>query len=484
MTLLLGRVTNAMRQPDLAGNRAPVADEIDMAKCTVSGQLPPGLVGTFARNGPNPAFEPIGRYSVLDGDGMVHAVTFHDDGSVSYRNRWIRSRGLLAEVAHGAAIYPGLGDVMNFPDRALTGSAGPVKNPANTHLVSHSGRMLALWEGGLPTELTGAFDTIGEYDFSGRLRGPMTAHPRLDPRTGEMLIFGYSLFAPYLTYSVVDPDGTLSHHVELDLPAPVMMHDMVMTEHHAVFLDSPYVFDLANLGNGPMVRWMPENGCRVGVLPRRGGASEIRWFEIEPGYVQHFWSGWADGDRIEFSGCRYPAPDFGIDNTTPLDERSAKDLTARPARYWVDLATGTAGWEPTDDLEGDFNRINPAFDGVETRYQYMSGFTQSGRHLGDFDAIVRYDRHTGTRTMWSAGRHGHVGESVFASDPASDGAEDAGWLLNIVYFDDRDTSDLVILDARDVDAGPIATVHMPRRVPFGFHANWFTPADLPATAGF
>lgn len=468
---LVGRVVNEARQPDLEGNKAPVATEIDVADCPVSGELPAGLRGSFVRNGPNPLFEPIGRYNVLDGDGMLHEVAFGDRG-VRYRNRWIRSRGLRAELAHGAAIYPGLGSVMSFPDRSLTGDAGPVKNPANTHIIEHAGRRLALWEGGLPTEVTADLDTIGEYDFDQRLTGAMTAHPRLDPRTGEMLMFGYSLFEPYLRYHVVDADGTLSHSVELDLPVPVMIHDFVITERHAVFLFSPLVFDLANLGRGPLVRWMPEMGARIGVMPRRGAADQIRWFDVEPGHVQHFWSGWEDGDRIELHGCRYDAPDFGIDDSTALDQRSARDHNARPARYWVDLSEGRAGWEPMDDLEGDFNRINPAYDGVKVRHLYMSGFTQPDRHLGDFDAIVKYDDASGARTVWSAGPTGHVGESVFAADPNGT-AEDDGWLLNAVYYSDRDATDVVVLDARDVAAGPIATVHLPRRMPFGFHANWF-----------
>jgi carotenoid cleavage dioxygenase len=472
---IIGRVTNQAQQPDLLDNRFPVADEIDAYRCRVSGELPEALRGTFVRNGPNPAFEPIGRYSLLDGDGMLHAVRFAEDG-VSYRNRWVRSRGLMAEVDHGAAIYPGLGDVLNFPPRELTGDAGPVKNPANTHVIEHAGRWLALWEGGLPTEVTPDLDTVGEYDFDGALRSPMTAHPRLDPRTGEMVMFGYSLFEPYLRYHVVDADGTLSHSIAIDLPEPVMIHDLVITEHHAVILDAPMVFDLDNIGKGPMVRWRPDRETRIGVIPLRGSAEDIRWFPVEPGYVQHFWSAWEDDGRIEFTASRYQNPDFGIDNTTELSERSAKDHHALPARFWVDLAAGTAGWEPLDDLHGDFNRINPAYDGVRTQHRYMAGFTRTDRHLGDFDAIVKYDDSTDTRHLWSAGETGHVGESVFAADPAGT-REDDGWLLNAVYHHDRDATDLVVLDARDVAAGPVATVHLPRRVPFGFHANWFPEVD-------
>jgi carotenoid cleavage dioxygenase len=365
---------------------------------------------------------------------------------------------------------------MEFPDRSLTGDAGPVKNPANTHIVRHAGRWLALWEGGLPTEVTPGLDTIGEYDFDGRLRGAMTAHPRLDPFTGEMLFFSYSLFAPFLRYGVVSAEGELVHQVAIDLPAPVMMHDFVITEDHAVFLDSPIVFNMDSLGQGPMVSWKPENGTRIGVMPRRGTAEDLRWFEIEPGHVQHFWSGWVEGDRIELSGSRFEAPDFGIEPDAPLDEPTASNEPGRPARFWVDLAAGTAGWEPIDDLGGDFNRINDDRNGRRVRWLYMSAFTEPGRSIGDFDTIVKYDETDGTRTMWSSGPHGHVGETVFAPDP--DGtAEDDGWLLNVVYDEGRDASDLVVLDARDVAAGPVATVHLPRRVPFGFHANWFPTQD-------
>ncbi len=165
-----GTVTNAAHQPDLLGNLAPVPDELDVADLAITGELPAALRGSFVRNGPNPLFEPIGRYHLLDGDGMLHGVTL-EEGRASYRNRWVRSQGLEAELALGRAVYPGLGNVTDFPDRSLTGDAGPVKNVANTHVIRHAGRWLALWEGGLPTEVTPDLDTVGEWDFGGRLRG-------------------------------------------------------------------------------------------------------------------------------------------------------------------------------------------------------------------------------------------------------------------------------------------------------------------------
>jgi carotenoid cleavage dioxygenase len=467
---LIGHVTSDEGQPDLEGNMFPVDAEVDIASLDVTGHLPDGLRGSFVRNGPNPLFQPLGRYHMFDGDGMLHGITFAD-GTASYRNRWIRSRGLQAEIGLGRAVYPGLGDVMNFPDPSLVGDAGPVKNPANTHIIRHAGRYLALWEGGLPTEVTAGLDTIGEYDFGGRLRGAMTAHPRLDPRTGEMFFFAYSVFEPVIRYYVVDAEGSLVHRAKLEIPAPVMMHDFVITEHHAVFLDSPIVFDIANLDEGAMVAWRPENGTRIGVMPRYGAAEEVRWFEIDPGHVQHFWNGWVEGDRIEFSGTRFERPDFGL-GESGADGSPDRHVPPYPARFWVDLAAGTAGWEQTDDLGGDFARFNDDYDGVRSRYHYMSAVVAPGRRLGDFDSVVRYDDATGERQVWNAGPHGHVGESVFAPDPAGE-AEDDGWLLNAVHDSSTDRTDICVLDAQDVAAGPVARVHLTHRMPFGFHANWF-----------
>lgn len=466
-----GTVTNARHQPFLAGNLFPVDREID-AGCEVIGEIPGGLAGDFVRNGPNPMFEPIGRYHMFDGDGMLHRVRF-GDGAPTYRNRWIHSRALDAEIRQGRGLYPGLAEIMNFPDPALVGDAGPIKNPANTHIVRHAGRHLALYEGGPPTEVTADLDTVGEYDFAGRLAGAMTAHPRLDPRTGDMVFFAYSPFPPYLRYHVADASGALVHSIEIDLPTnvPVMLHDFVITEHYSVLLDSPARFNLTGQGTD-MVRWQPELGCRLGVIPRLGAADDIRWFDIEPHHVQHYWNAWEDGDRIVLSGSRLAHADFGMDTGDAVESSTADATAGRPADFWIDLAAGTAGWSARDDLGGDFCRFDDRRVGVANRFDYMSAFLGANDVIGDFDTIVKYDTTTGDRTLWHAGEHGHVGEAVFAPDPTGT-AEDDGWLLSAVYDSADDRSEVVVLDARDVAAGPVARVRIPQRMPFGFHANWF-----------
>ncbi len=472
---LTGHVTNAAGQGDLGGNMFPVDHEIDAPRCEVIGEIPAGLRGSFVRNGPNPMFEPIGKYHMFDGDGMLHGVDF-EDGTASYRNRWIRSRGLGAEIRLGKAIYPGLSDVMNFPDPSLTGDAGPVKNPANTHIVRHAGKLLALWEQGLPTEIAPDLETIGEWDFNGALQGAMTAHPRIDPFTGEMFFFAYNFFPPFLSYYVVDANGAIIRQVGIDMPAPVMMHDMLITEHYSVFMDSPLVFDMDALASGDsMVQWKRENGTRLGIIPRMGDAEDVRWFEVPTSHVQHFWNAWENGNRIEISGVRFEEVDFGIESEASDKESGVETNAGCPARYWIDLDTGTAGSEYFDDFNGEFCRFNDDLTGRETNALYMSGFTRPDADPGDFDTVVKYDTTTDTRSLWYSGDHGHIGEGVFAPNP--DGtAEDDGWIVNSMHNSDTGQSEVIVLDAQRIEDGPIARVQIPQRMPFGFHANWF-PAN-------
>jgi carotenoid cleavage dioxygenase-like enzyme len=264
--------------PHLLGQYRPVHDEIDADRLEVIGELPPALVGTYVRNGPNPLLAPSGAYHLFDGDAMLHGVRLDGSGA-AYRNRWVRSKGMLAEAEAGRPLFSGLAG-FELPPADVVANVGMMKNTANTHVISHAGRMLALMEASPPTEIDpDSFATLGEFSFGGALSGPMTAHPKVDPATGNLCFFGYSPVPPYLRYHVASPDGTLLSTTEIELPRPVMMHDFVITERHAVFFDLPAVFDLTALMEGrPFTRWEPELGARVGVM-NLDGTGDVAWME-------------------------------------------------------------------------------------------------------------------------------------------------------------------------------------------------------------
>jgi len=459
-------VLNTNRDPYLSGVYAPVGDERDAVDLRVTGQLPEALVGTFLRNGPNPMFQPKGRYHIFDGDGMLHALTFDGSASPRYRNRWVRTAGLAVEERAGHAVYGGMANG-DFPTAEETGGGPTMKNVANTNVIRHAQRILCLWEAGLPTEVTLDLDTIGEHDFNGTFAGPFTAHPKLDPATGEMFAFGYSAVPPYLRYFVVGGDGRVVNSVDLELPAPVMMHDFAITERHAVFLDAPAVFDFQSFARGePMVQWLPDNGTRFGVMDRNGDGSDIVWIETDPCYVFHFLnaSSSEDGRRVTVDACRLARMDIGLER-----DGGTAEADAWLNRFTIDLDARTVAREQVGDLPGDFPRVPAAMEGRPQRYGYYSTFSSGHPDGGEFDSVTKVDFESSATITRFYGRAQVCGEAVFAPDPARAG-EDGGWLLN--YVTDRTTlsTDFVVLDAATLDE--VARVHLPGRVPFGFHGNW------------
>jgi len=341
-----------------------------------------------------------------------------------------------------------------------------MKNNANTHFVRHAGRYLALMEAGKPTEMTRDLATIGEFDFGGRLEGPMTAHPKIDPETGEMIFFGYSPIPPYLQYYVADKRGEIVHHAVIDIPTPVLMHDFAVTRNYTIFLDSPVVFDVAAMFRGePGIRWEPELGTRLGVLPRRGSARQVRWFEIDSCSVVHFFNAW-DHDRV----IEIYAPSF---NSMPGGLRfhdPEQTEEPYPCHWSIDLEAGTVKGGRIDDCPGEFPRINDELACRQTRYLYNT-LARDWAFEFNFNGVIKYDLESGSSAQFVHGPGQTSGEHVFA--PYPDGcAEDDGWLLSVVSDQATRTSVLAVLDARDVAAGPVARVKLPRRVPIGFHANW------------
>ncbi|MCW2558725.1 MAG: 9-cis-epoxycarotenoid dioxygenase [Mycobacterium sp.] len=423
------------------GNYAPVADELTEYALPVEGAIPPELDGWYLRNGPNPRQATAHWFT---GDGMIHGVRIEDGQAKWYRNRWVRTDSFIED----------------FPLYGPDGSRNLRAAKANTHVVNHAGKTLALVESSLPYEISNDLDTIGAYDFGGKLIDSMTAHPKICPTTGELHFFGYgNIFEPHVTYHRADANGDLVISRPLDVKALTMMHDFALTAQHVIFMDLPIVFnlDVAMKGEGDMpYRWDDAYGARLGVMRRDDPFGEVRWFEIDPCYVFHVANAHdsADGKSVVLQAIRYP--ELWRDN-------GGFDADGVLWSWTIDLTAGTVSERQLDDRNIEFPRIDDRLAGLPARYSVS---------VGDHN-WVRHDLPTGEAVEHDLGTGG-PGEAVFVPSGSGTADESNGYYLGYVYDPARDGSDLVILDASDFAGEPVATIHLPQRVPYGFHGNWIS----------
>jgi carotenoid cleavage dioxygenase len=452
----------------LAGNNRPVRDELDVPPARVVGEVPAELRGRFLRNGPNPR---TGWSAHLyDGDGMVHSLELDGGAAGPYRNCYVRTP-LWAHP--GTSRFDLAYDpVTRLVDHRVT--------TANTHVVAHAGRLLALEEGGLPYELTPDLATVGPFDFGGALATPMTAHPKLCPITGELLFFGYQLRPPYVTVHVASPAGALVASRPVAVPAPTMMHDFAVTATRVVLFDSPLVFDLAAAAEGGSPwRWDDDHGARIGVLSRSALDAPVRWFGVEPGHLSHALNAHdsADGgDRVVLTGTRLPR-EVGSGSGSGSGSGGVGGGLPVLHRWTIDLASGRVAEEPLDDTPSEYPRLADDRTGLPHRFGYTTSFVLAAEP--ERSVIHKHDLASAAgvadRTSHRLPRGHTCGEVVFVPRVPA-GREDDGFLLTFAHDRAEDTSYLLILDAGDVAAAPIAEVHLPVRVPAGFHGTWL-PAE-------
>jgi carotenoid cleavage dioxygenase-like enzyme len=453
--------------PYLAGPYTPTSEEVTVSELAVEGQIPTDLNGAYVRNGPNPRFDPRGRYHWFDGDGMVHAVHFAD-GKASYRNRWIRTDGLERERAARQPLWRGI--LEPWQDNP---PGEPEKDTANTDVVFHNDRLLALWyRAGKPYALDPVtLETLGAEDFGGTLRCEVSAHAKVDELTGELCFFDYGLKPPYMRYGVVGPDGAIRHFVPIDLPGPRLPHDMAITERYSILMDLPLINDpeAAKAGRFRLLfeRSMPS---RFGVIPRYGSADQLRWFEADPCFIYHSVNAREEGDEIVMDVCRVKRPEPRSDLDGPLAQMlSYLRLDAHMHRYRFDLRSGKTTEQTIDDDNSEFPSINQGLVGRRSRYAYTMHISPEKTLL--FDGLMKYEVDSGAvETHWFGdGRWGS--EAPFAPRAGSS-AEDDGYLVSYVYDERENQSEVEVLDAADVGAGPVCRVKLPVRVPLGFHATW------------
>ena len=442
----------------LAGNYAPVADEVTAFDLPVIGELPRELNGRYLRNGPNPINEvdPSTHHWFI-GDGMVHGIRLREGKAEWYRNRYVGSSDLSA--ARGLPDIPG----PNWSGM----SGGP-----NTNVGGFAGTTWAMVEaGGCPVELTYELETVGRNDFYGTLPGAFTAHPKIDPVSGEMhaVVYAWAQWFDHVQYVRVGKDGRVNRTVDIPLPGMSMVHDMSLTERYVIVYDQPVLvdLDLAFASRFPF-RWNDDYGNRVGLMPREGTADDIVWIDVPMGYVFHPLNAYdtADG-KVILDVCFYERM-MRDDLLGPFG-----DSIAKLVRWEVDPVRRSVSVTTIDERANEFPRHRGALTGKEYRFGYCAQPDPNSMHW----PTIKHDLVTGKSEVFDHGAGRAAGEPVFVSRPDAT-AEDDGWLVTFVHDGNDDSAEFAVLDAQDFSRGYVARVKLPQRVPFGFHGNWVPDARM------
>jgi carotenoid cleavage dioxygenase len=336
-------------------------------------------------------------------------------------------------------------------------------NP-NVNVLVHAGEILALAEGGAPLAITAELETLGAARCHPGLANGMTAHPKIDPHTGELMSFRADWKPPFLRYVVTDSKGAPSLDIDVEMSSPSMMHDMAITATRSIFLDLNVGYDFSMLARGYRMplRWRDGHQARLGIIPRHGG--ELRWFEIAPCFIQHVVNAYdADEATVVLDAVRYPSY-FRLAEESATFEDAPLGV---PWRYVIDLDRGVVTEGKIADICIELPRINEERTGHPYRFFYAAEQPTNTEIRG----VIRYDFESGSVQRYEVGEGDQNSEPVFVARPDSS-VEDDGWLLVCVYRGATDTSDLVILDGKNIESPPIATVRLPRRIPAGFHGAW------------
>ena len=436
----------------LSGNYAPVADEVTAHDLQVIGELPADLNGRYLRNGPNPVSEVDSMtHHWFSGDGMVHGICIRDGKAVWYRNRYVNSPHLAEVRGTGTPAGPNWNNAQSGP---------------NTNVGGFAGTTWAMVEAGsCPVELSYELETIGYNDFYGTLPGAFTAHPKVDPVTGEMhaIAYAWAQWLDHVQYVRVGKDGRVNRTVDIPLPGMTMAHDISITEKYIVVYDQPVLVDLdmAFAGRFPF-RWSETYGNRVGLMPREGTAADIVWVDVPIGYVFHPLNAYdtADG-KVVLDVCFYDVM-MRDDLLGPFG-----DTLPRLVRWEVDPVRRVTNTTVIDERFNEFPRHRGSLTGRPYRFGYCAEVASGSMHW----PTIKHDLHTGERLVFDHGPGRAAGEPVFVARPGSVD-EDDGWIVTFVHDGNDNSAEFVVIDAQDFARGYVARVKLPQRVPFGFHGNW------------
>ena len=402
---------------------------------------------------------------------MIHAFYF-ENGKVNYKNRWVRTTKWKMEHEAGRSLFSAYNTTPDDPSVKDVKTNGR----ANVNILPFGEKLLAFEGSHPPMAIDPRSLATGEQEtFGGGLRGAASPHPKIDPETGEMLLFAHNAkghLSADMSFHIVDATGHVTRSDFFETPYPALVHDFVTTRNYAVFPIMPLVGSVERARRGESAyAWEPERGNYIGVLPRDGSIDEMRWFRGEEGYVYHILNAYEDGNELICDVFEFDeAPLFPRAD----GKKSHRDRwVPRLFRWRFDLTGQTDSYkrEQLDDLPCEFGRLDDRRAGLAYRFGYFGVDTINNYQSGQFNGIGCRDHQKGETTVYTADAGCVMEEPIFVprSDTSGDGE---GYVLSMMYDPSANTSSLTLFDAENIKDGPMARVRMDHRVPFGFHGNW------------
>lgn len=463
--------------PYRSGAWRPQHKEWTATDMVVEGTIPDDLNGVYLRNTENPLVPAAQRYHPFDGDGMIHSM-FFSNGKAEYRNRFIRTEGLLAELDAGGPLWSGLAESpLVAPRQDGWGARTRMKDASSTDVVIHNGVALtSFYQCGDLYRLdpiTLADD--GREVWNGKFPDAgVSAHTKVDQNTGELMFFNYQTTYPYMHYGVVSPTGDLAHYTAVPLPGPRLPHDMAFTENYSILNDCPLFWKQDLIERGIYAtQFHKDMPTRLGVIPRYGTEKDIKWFECDATYVLHWINAYEEGDEIIVDGYFQFDPSPGVEPDATLDQRMFRfldlyALQSRPYRWRLNMKTGAVKEGPLSDTITEFGMINALTAGK--KYQWVYSTIPAVGWFG-FEGIIKHNVVTGSEENYQLPEGVYASETVFAPRPSAQ-SEDDGYIITFTMDVINDQSHCLVFDAKNVSDGPVARIPLPERICSGTHATW------------